>query len=351
MASRILLIMPKFYGLEEKTKIALENLGYEVEWIENKELVFDYHGTKSKLKILRRIYFLIFAPHVRYLKEQLHRIEDSKFDILLSINGHIICPFLFKFLKKNNPFLHSVLYLWDSSSMYTWKKESLLFDKVYTFDREDSENLGIEYRPNFFIYEYTEMAEGNRHDIFFAGKFSSERLRILDKITNLITVHGLNSYIKVLVGNKNMIHNKLIYNFLKMTGIRSSWINNYIISFEVVEGITKRDYFIEEEIRYNELQNELSDSNVILDILYSDQSGYSHRIIEALARGKKLITTNCYIKNESFYNPDQIRIIDKENPIIDCVWIKKRENFKINSYITDLELTTWLKSLINIEAA
>ena len=56
MALRILLITPQFYGIEKTIKSVLEASGYEVVWLENKILPLDYHGTKSKLTLLRKIY-------------------------------------------------------------------------------------------------------------------------------------------------------------------------------------------------------------------------------------------------------------------------------------------------------
>ena len=78
--------MPEFYGIEKKIKSALEESGNEVVWIENKLLPFDYKSPNSKLKFLRKIYYFFFSPRVRYIKRELHKIENLKFDILYSIN-------------------------------------------------------------------------------------------------------------------------------------------------------------------------------------------------------------------------------------------------------------------------
>ncbi|HBH82876.1 MAG TPA: hypothetical protein DDY34_03585, partial [Bacteroidales bacterium] len=145
MLPRILLISPAFYGFEYEIQVALRELGYDVSWIDNKELPLDYHGTGSKLKILRRIYFLLFLPHIRYLRKELNNLKDTRFDILFSINCHIICPYLFRALIKKNAGIRSILFLWDSSSMYSWEKEMKYFNEVYTFDPFDSRKMKIRY--------------------------------------------------------------------------------------------------------------------------------------------------------------------------------------------------------------
>ncbi len=340
-----------FYEVEKSIILTLEELGFEVVWFENKDLPLDYHGTRSRLKILRRLYFLFFAPEERYIKRQLEKTDNLYFDLLFSINGHVACPFLFKKLKKLNPDLHSILYLWDSLSMYSWEEESRLFDRVYTFDRRDSESYGWEYLPNFFInrgsYEDTE----NKYDLFFAGKFSPDRLRILDLIKDQLSDSDIKHFIKIVPSFKNTLHSKWVWVFLKMIRIRTTWIKNYLLNYEVIEGIVSRECIIYGNIKFEDVQKLLSGSNVILDLPFEEQSGYSHRLIEALVRGKKLITTNQGIKKEIFYNPDQIRVIEKDDPVIDLKWIKEKVGFKRNGYFDNLELKEWLKSIFKVEIA
>ena len=114
MALRVLLLIPQYYNIEKLIRSVLEESGYEVILIENMTLSFDYHGTRSKFKILRRIYFFLFSPQVSYLKRAFRKTGNLRFDLLFSINGHSVCPFLFRKLKRDNPNLYSVLYLWDS---------------------------------------------------------------------------------------------------------------------------------------------------------------------------------------------------------------------------------------------
>lgn len=60
MPAKVLLVTPKYYGIEKTIKFLIEESGYDVTWIENKVLKFDYHGTHSKLKLLRRVYGCYF---------------------------------------------------------------------------------------------------------------------------------------------------------------------------------------------------------------------------------------------------------------------------------------------------
>jgi len=349
MPLRVLIITPEFYGIETKIKLLLENSGYDVSWILNKTLLLDYHGTKSKLKFIRRIYFFLFSPQKNYIKNEFKKIENIKFDILFSINGHVICPYLFRKLKSLNKGLFSVLFLWDSFSKYSWTREIKFFNKAYTFDPDDSKNYQIEYKPNFYLKSDVTPVCDKKYDLFFAGKFNSGRLLLLDSIISQIEKSGVKYYIKLWPSYKIFYHSKIIYTVLKKVKLKSNWTENYLINYEAIEGILKRDYIIENRISYDEIQHYFMCSNTIIDLSFYGQTGYTHRLVEAMANGKKIITTNSNIKKERFYNQKQIRFIDEENPVIDCEWISEKSVFPIDNYFQELELSSWLKSILNYE--
>jgi hypothetical protein len=345
MSGRVLLITPKFYGIEKKIKSSLEDSGYEVIWIENKILLLDYHGTESKFKSLRRIYFWLCSPQVRYVRKELKKYGNNKFDILFVINAHIVCSFLFKKLKDNNPQLLSILYLWDSCSKFNWTREVKLFDRVYTFDLSDSVKFKIEYKPNFYINPFLKIDNSHKYDLFFVGKFSPERLYILDRITNKT---DLNFFIRLWPAYKIYCHNRYVYRILSRLYYKGTWKEKYLLNFEAVEGILKREYLVTESINYDEVQSDMIRSNVILDLPFKKQTGYTHRLIEAIANGKKVLTTNSNIRKEIFYNPEQIHILDDEDPEVDLNWIKNISEFTVDSSFHNLELSNWLKSIINV---
>ena len=346
MPLRILLITPKFYGIEKEMKLILERLGHEVIWFENKSLPLDYHGTKSKLRVLRRIYFFLFFPYVRHIRKELNRIDNIKFDVLFSINGHVICPYLFRILRNKNPELYSILYLWDSSAMYSWERELKLFNKVYTFDPVDSEKYKIEYKPNFFIKPVQNKTEKLKNDLFFIGKFSPVRFQVIEKIVEHSAGSEIRLNIKLWPAFKNTVHHRLLYKTLLKIKIKSSWMNDYILNYEAYDGLLDREYFLSECLSYESVQDEMHASNVILDLPFQGQRGYTHRLIEAIANGKKVITTNKNIIKESFYNPDQIKIIDVLNPVVSISWIREEVKFSGSRLSMNLEISEWLNSLI-----
>jgi hypothetical protein len=348
MPLRVLLITPEFYGIEKIIKSVLEKSDYEVTWFENKTLSFDYHGTKSKFKFLRRLYFLICLPKFRYIRKELKTVNNLKYDVLFAVNAHIVCNYLFRKLKNENPGLYSVLYLWDSFSMFNWTKELRFFNKVYTFDRDDSIKYKIEYKPNFYIKGNNNAIHKTEFDLFFVGKFSPERLTRIDKMLNLSDDSEIQYFIRLWPGYKMLFHNHFIYGFIKKFNFKRTWVKDYILNYEAFEGIIRRDFLVTNSLDHEAVQHNLLCSNVILDLPYKLQTGYTHRLIEALANGKKIITTNSRIREEAFYDARQIRIIDEKNQEIDLNWIREKSTFPIQKNILDLELSKWLKSIIDV---
>ena len=252
MPARILLLTPSFYGIERTLQSVLKQSGFEVTWIENKSLPFDFHGTKSKLRFLRKLYFMFLLPQVWYLRKELKKIGNIEFDILFAINAHLVCPYLFRKVRSKNPEFYSVLYLWDSFSMFNWKKELRYFDKVYTFDRDDSIRYRIEYKPNFYIAKnHFNTIQKTAYDLFFVGKFSPDRLLVIDKLLNQTDASGVKYFIRLLPAYKNLIHNSFIYWVLKKANIKSIWAENYLSNFEATEGIIKRNFLLPSGIAWD----------------------------------------------------------------------------------------------------
>jgi hypothetical protein len=343
---RLLLITPRFYDLEKYMVSVLESNNHSVYWIENKIIPFDYHPVSARWKTLRKIYFYIFRPERTFVRKALLSIDDLKFDILFAINGFVICPYLIRKLKKKNPGIKTIMYLWDSFSMYSWIDRIELFDKVFTFDKEDAKKFNLRFIPNFYIPLDDKLIYPAVVHLFFVGKFSPERLRFLDAILVDNQNEQLKTFIRLIPVYKSILHNWFIYKILKKIGAESSWINDYILNYEASESMIDRDYIEMEKVPYFDTQQAFNKANVIIDIPFRDQTGLSHRMVAALVKGKKIITTNANIAYEPFYNKAQIKIIDCEKPSIDLAWARENKIFKPVHELLDVRFETWLNAIL-----
>ena len=86
-------------------------------------------------------------------------------------------------------------------------------------------------------------------------------------------------------------------------------------------------------------------SKVILDIEHPKQVGLTMRTIEMIGMNKKIITTNKDIVNYDFYDPENILVISRQNPMIpssffenDYKPVKKEvyDKYDIENWINDV---------------
>ena len=69
------------------------------------------------------------------------------------------------------------------------------------------------------------------------------------------------------------------------------------------------------------MMNKMARSKCAIELQNPGQTGLTTRPIESILTKTKIITTNKYIVNYSLYDPNNILIIDENNPNIDNDWL------------------------------
>jgi len=154
------------------------------------------------------------------------------------------------------------------------------FDKVYSYEKMDVEKYGLDFITNFIPCDIKLKKSGN--GLFNISSYD-KRFFILEKIAKQLK--ELNFPFHIIVRKEKPVHSELFH-----------IVEDYISLKEVIKFIEK--------------------SSVLLDIHKENQQGLSFRVFEALGYEKKLITTNKDIVNYDFYNPQNILVIDGEQPVI-----------------------------------
>jgi len=322
---RVLLTCPAFRGYGNAMRLKLQEMGYEVTFFHDipqakwYEALINYPSIRLRFKSLLRLY-------ERYNENKiLKNLKDITFDYVIIIKGAYLSSHFYKNLKRNNQDAKFVMYQWDSHLNYgkVLKKDFLrfreFFYRMYTFDRKDSEKIkNLRYLPLFYIDDYAnpgrKKQKKNDFDLFFIGGNHRNRSGILEKLYENTKDFGLKFCFLLLGGKENE-------NF-KIKGLQ----------------------YIKTPLSHNEIIEYLKKSNVVIDIHSEKQDGLTIRCFEALAFGKKLATTNALIAREPFYNPDNIHIIDLENPGIPLEFIRKDvEPLDMSAY----SLESFLKNLLN----
>ena len=161
------------------------------------------------------------------------------------------------------------------------------------------------------------------------------RAELLDKINSFCVVNNLNTYF-------HLKYDKPI----KSTNPIKEFINKFI-DYRYRKAINKynhKGFLKEDSISLNEVDNIFNSSKVVLDLNHRNRQGMTINCITALAKNKKLITTNNRIIEEEFYNPNNILVIDENKPVLNIDFFKN-EVTPID--IEHLRLDNWLKLILN----
>ncbi len=106
------------------------------------------------------------------------------------------------------------------------------------------------------------------------------------------------------------------------------------------------EYVITEKISVEEVQQIMLSSRCVIDTDIEKQTGVTPRLLWALAIGKKVITTNKDIVKMPFYNSAQIKIVDRDNPILDVDFVKEEKHFVPQQTIERLRIDRWINYLL-----
>ncbi|ASM52811.1 hypothetical protein PNIG_a0501 [Pseudoalteromonas nigrifaciens] len=319
----IVLIAPTVFGFYQHIKIALEKLDINVCVID--ELPYSRYPLIRKLflKLPKQLKSHIFRAYILNLKSTccdtlfLIRGELFTFDILNDLE--------FKFAPKNR-----VMYQWDfEKNLPLLKQQIPYFNRVFTFDKDDSNKLNLTHKPLFFNPLHQAYAKNNikeKYLVSFVGTHHSDRYEFSQLFLKLNPKLAKQSLIYLLRSKMSFFLNKYIKQN-KLGGISFSEIKSRPLT----------------EIETLEV---LSASRAILDIHQPGQQGLTIRTFEALGLQKKLITTNPQVKKYDFYNPNNILVVDRGNPVVpDSFMNTPYEPTPIKIYNKYL-VTHWVKDFI-----
>ena len=343
---RILLVVPKFAPLDSQIMNELEIQGAYVEIIYDQCQKFNPNFIKSSFRIIRKCYYKLNNLNIKYHSQ--FDQWDKEWDYLLCINGWSIDPILLKKIKTLNPNIKCILYLWDSLKTFRFNCLFPFFDKVYTFDYQDSIKYNIDYLPLFWVENKNGNHSEIKYDLSFIGKLHSDRYEVIKKIEKYCRNNGINYYFKIIITNRcsNIIeYIKHLLFKLKNRGqidyrydLLYGKIIDPIISFNYVDPIVA--------------QNIINASRCIIDIEIPEQSGLTNRTIQGLGYQKKIITTNFKIKNDVlFQNNPNIIVIDRYNPIINTEAISQNysSDKPNNTILEKLRIDNWIKIILNMK--
>lgn len=270
------------------------------------------------IKLVKKIHTSGFVAH--YVNLPLKRIWYKKINLNIQNNETycvIVVDAALKALKAselNNLFakknIRGVLCLINSinahsTSMYEIKSiiQRIRWADIYSFDPQDRMRYGFKNIEGAYYSKkklgdikilYPEKFEKTM-DVYFTGGLKGNREKLIIDTFDVLKRSEVKCDFNILIAGNERLRNH------KFTDSIRYYSGKWIPYEEVIAGVLN--------------------SRVIVEILQDGQSGPSLRYYEAVCYNKKLLTTNEYIKNFPYYNPNYMKIFHSPEEI-DIGWIK-----------------------------
>ena len=336
---RILLICQDFYGYDVAMKETLFSLGAQEVILYNAAF---FRGSFRESRSPKTLLFYVQNPYgrTRWTEKLIQAVEPYEFDILLCIALTPFKKYFIDYLRKKNPQIKTFLFLWDTVSAVQVGFQDYFekFDYIYSFDRDDCQEYGFEYYPDFYMEPEHKPVE-NQYDLCFIGTMyprseTIKRACLLYHVNLFCESHLLKSFLYLRyynAGDRKSAFEQRVFNLV------------YRDYLKTVAQYAPYGFMQEKKMPLSQVNEVQSSARVLLDINHTNRQGMTINCITALATGKKLITTNARIKEESFYNPNNIYIINEENPVLDIHFF---ESDVEKMDMTHLKMDNWLLHIL-----
>lgn len=269
-----------------------------------------------------------------YYAAELSKIREKTFDYILVIRGEYTPKDSLERMRSYFPAAKMVLYMWDSlvNNKFIRAKWEY-YDKVYTFDRIDYLNHkeSIDFLPLFYYEDYLPKDTGiteYKYDMSFIGTGHEDRVKIVKALTHQLENKQRNVF------SYFFIPHKLVYYLNKIKNPHFKYVRMEDVEFK--------------QLPFEKLYEIYSQSKCVVDIESSKQNGLTMRTIEMIGLEKKLITTNKDIVHYDFFNPDNIMILDRKDPVIDLEFIDKPYIPLDEKIRTKYSLHDWILNVLEI---
>lgn len=237
----------------------------------------------------------------------------SPVDVTLVIRPDKLKEETLAFLKDKSGKLIS--YYFDAVGNIPEKEHRLCyFDKVFSYEEEDVDKYGLNFITNFIPLDHY-IKGSDKKEVFNISSYD-ERFPVIEDVARQLKLQD-HPY-KILVRRKK--------------DLKSNYVQ--VIHDYLPLSLTKQ--MIEE-------------AGILLDIQKSNQKGLSFRVFEALGASKKLITTNSAIREYDFYNPDNILVIDKNNPIISKAFLEGSYVEVPEEILRKYRRKAWIKAVFEVD--
>lgn len=268
----------------------------------------------------------VLGHATRLYRRQLEAFGRSDYDHVLVINGQTMSAAFLRELRSRFPRARFTFYIWDSFDNKPYAVAALPnYDAAFSFDRKAAAAYGLVLRPLFYSPEFDVAGDAMQDlDLSFVGTAHSDRPALIAALERRLPPDVRRYWFLYLKAPW-----VLPYQRLTNAGFRG--VPATMFSYRPMPRSEVRDIFVR--------------SRTILDIEHDRQSGLTIRTFEALGARKKLVTTNDEVRHYDFYDPANIRVLDRRNVALDLDFLESparelspelRYRYSVNGWIDDV---------------
>lgn len=320
---KILFLSPNFFGYEKAIQKRLEELGGKVDFYN--ERPSDSALSKGIIRVKSSFYQRKIN---RYYRRILEEIKAEQYDFLLLIKGESIPLFFLEKFRNANPKSLMIFYSYDAvSECPKARKLYPYFNQNFTFEPSDAQKYNLHFRPLFFLEEYVNSSVKYplKYHISFVGSAHTDRYLVGEKARKEAERLNLASFFYYYAPGK------LVFKLKKFFDKNLQKFDDKKLSFK--------------KLSHSEIRDIYENSFAVLDVNKPFQAGLTMRTFEALASGKKLITTNSDVKNYPFYSEDNIYILDREHISLKPEFFEKPFRNLEQAVFEKMSLDSWIECL------
>ena len=290
---------------DKKTLILYDSVEFFIPYMESENIEVSrlYKKRNFLITIIKKFFFSInrYAP---FWYEDWHKKINSYDKVIIFASKEY--TFIRK-IKETNPSVDIIFWYWNPVFRVSIpKKELYSLASLWSFDKNDCQKYNMNYNTTFYFENIKLEAKPFKYDNLFVG-INKGRRKILDDLEKKLKEKGFENY------------------------------------FYIVPDPNETNVADNKPINYKEYLNLLAASTCIIDILPVGQSGQTLRPMESIFFKKKLITNDVHVKQEDFYDRNNIFILGEDN-------FDEIENFITSPYqevnteiIKYYDFKNWLK--------
>lgn len=321
---RILFFSAHLFGYQNDIRLAMESVGAIVDYYDERP------ANNFLVKGVIRINRNLLAGYINhYYNKIIKETLQKEYDYVFFIKGESISASNVRRLKQFHPEANFIIYHWDSIANNS-NAQNLLpyFDRVFSFDKIDCERLGLHFLPLFYTPDYANIPYYDKeikYDMLFVGTTHSDRYKLVKRVEEQIIKMG------GLCLTWFYFPSKILYYKMK---IQNSYLRQIPVHTFHFKPMSK------------ELLLQLyAGSRIIIDVQHPKQTGLTMRCIETLGAKRKLITTNYYITEYDFYNPDNILVVDRNLPYVPEKFLNEPYRDTPKEIYESYSIKNWLSSI------